>query len=378
MMKLFRYNWLLLMLATCLLAVSCKEDDSSIPEIKPNDPVNTEDVKKVLNSATTEWGISRDAVIKHMDGYKTVSGTDKDMLQFKPEKGGQSIAYRFADDKLIATAVLLPTTSAELELQSMLNGYAYFAKLSDGEVYENRTANTLATVWNPAEANSSYSAIGFAPIKYANYGMSSSYTGGNGDDNPSGGSTGYKTCPDNKHPHLIDLGLPSGTLWACCNVGASKPEDYGNYYAWGETKTKSIYSWETYKYGTSKDNVIDIGTDIAGTQYDVATANWGAPWCMPSLTQIRELLYNTTYTETSQNGINGFRFTAVNGGVVFFPKAGYRYDDELCTNGRWSNYWSATLNESDRGNAYHLIGVIGGSTWGSSWRCEGKSVRPVH
>lgn len=176
MMKLFRYNWLLLMLATCLLAVSCKEDDSSIPEIKPNDPVNTEDVKKVLNSATTEWGISRDAVIKHMDGYKTVSGTDKDMLQFKPEKGGQSIAYRFADDKLIATAVLLPTTSAELELQSMLNGYAYFAKLSDGEVYENRTANTLATVWNPAEANSSYSAIGFAPIKYANYGMSSSIT----------------------------------------------------------------------------------------------------------------------------------------------------------------------------------------------------------
>ena len=176
MMKLFRYNWLLLMLATCLLAVSCKEDDSSIPEIKPNDPVNTEDVKKVLNSATTEWGISRDAVIKHMDGYKTVSGTDKDMLQFKPEKGRQSIAYRFADDKLIATAVLLPTTSAELELQSMLNGYAYFAKLSDGEVYENRTANTLATVWNPTEANSSYSAIGFAPIKYANYGMSSSIT----------------------------------------------------------------------------------------------------------------------------------------------------------------------------------------------------------
>jgi hypothetical protein len=176
MMKLFRYNWLLLMLATCLLAVSCKEDDSSIPEIKPNDPVNTEDVKKVLNSATTEWGISRDAVIKHMDGYKTVSGTDKDMLQFKPEKGGQSIAYRFADDKLIATAVLLPTTSAELDLQSMLNGYAYFAKLSDGEVYENRTANTLATVWNPTEANSSYSAIGFAPVKYANYGMSSSIT----------------------------------------------------------------------------------------------------------------------------------------------------------------------------------------------------------
>lgn len=406
-MKLFRYNWLLLMFATCLLAVSCKEDDSSIPEIKPNDPVNTEDVKKVLNSATTEWGLSRDAVIKHMDGYKTVSGTDKDMLQFKPEKGGQSIAYRFADDKLIATAVLLPTTSAELELQSMLNGYAYFAKLSDGEVYENRTANTLATVWNPAEANSSFSAIGFAPIKYANYGMSSSITVNTGEVSDiatnsvtlSGSLTGvttsvevgffygtentlteqsdkksttsssnfsvtltelssnktyyyrayaivddmyyygeiktfttkdYKICPNNNHPHWIDLGI--GTLWRCCNEGASTPEEYGGYYTFEQAQAYNP----------------------------------------PSPEQIKALVNNCSYTWTTEGG----KFTGPNGGTIFLPAAGSRLYGEFRNVGSYGYYWSST--PYDEKTAYDLLFNSDKAYWNHTYyRYYERSVRPV-
>ena len=93
----------------------------------------------------------------------------------------------------------------------------------------------------------------------------------------------YITCPDNHHPHLIDLGLPSGTKWACCNVGADTPEAYGGYYAWGETEEKSTYSWSNYIHcNGSRETVHDIGSDIAGTEYDVAHVKWGGSWVMPS------------------------------------------------------------------------------------------------
>lgn len=119
-----------------------------------------------------------------------------------------------------------------------------------------------------------------------------------------GGGTTITGCPDNNHPHMIDLGLPSGTKWACCNVGANAPEEYGNYYAWGETQPKSVYGWSTYQYGYYNydgdySHLVNIGSDIAGTGYDAATANWGAPWRMPSKAQCDELINNTTSVWTT-------------------------------------------------------------------------------
>lgn len=240
MMGLFRYNCTLLLMAVSMLVISCKEEETSIPEITPDSPVNSGDVEKVLKSATTEWGISRDAVIKHMDGYRSVSGTDKDILQFKPEKGGQSIAYRFSDDKLIATAVLLPTTSAELELQKMLTGYSYFAILNDGEVYENRSANTMATVWNPAEANSSYSAIGFAPIMYADYGKSSSISVKTGEAE----NVGTKTA------------TVSGTL-----SGVSTNVEVGIFYGTESTLTEQSNKQSTTSKSTFSVSLSELGSN---------------------------------------------------------------------------------------------------------------------
>lgn len=164
-------------------------------------------------------------------------------------------------------------------------------------------------------------------------------------------------CPDNNHPHAIDLGLPSGTKWACCNVGANTQEGYGNYYAWGETSPKSVYNPVTYSYYTGQDtngdgnidqnfSVVNIGSDIGGTGYDAASANWGAPWRMPSLTQIYELVNNCSSTWTTQNGVNGRKFVGPNGGTIFLPAAGRRLGSILDEAGSEGRFWSSTLATS--------------------------------
>ena len=171
---------------------------------------------------------------------------------------------------------------------------------------------------------------------------------------------------------MIDLDLPSGTKWACCNVGAQKPEDYGGYFAWGETEEKSTYNYGSY------DTCHDIGTDIAGTQYDAATVNWGSPWVMPSLDQVKELLDNCTSEWTTENGVNGRRFTGSNGASVFLPAAGSRRRGELGSAGDWGYFWSSSLNESYPDGAYDLYFSSGLAGWYSYLnRGYGHSVRPV-
>lgn len=191
------------------------------------------------------------------------------------------------------------------------------------------------------------------------------------------------SCPDANHPHMIDLGLPSGTKWACCNVGATTPEGYGNYYAWGETSPKSFYGYENYAFfnGYNGDNLNPFTTlgDIAGTQYDAATANWGAPWRMPSLAQIQELLNNCSDEWTAQNGVKGRKFTGPNGGTIFLPAAGYRWYGELGAAGAWGIYWSSSSASSYWNGAYRLYFDSECAFWhdDDNDRHYGPSVRPV-
>jgi uncharacterized protein (TIGR02145 family) len=192
-------------------------------------------------------------------------------------------------------------------------------------------------------------------------------------------SVNYIACPDNNHPHLIDLGLPSGTKWACCNVGASKPEDYGNYYAWGETQTKDEYNRITYiHYDGSSSTFQDIGSDIAGTQYDAATSNWGASWRLPSRQQCKELIDNCTSEQTTQNGIDGRTFTGPNGGTIFLPAGGHRWNNGVNDARSYGYYWSSTLYESFINYAWYLVFNTGGVlTDRYDSRADGFSVRPV-
>lgn len=165
------------------------------------------------------------------------------------------------------------------------------------------------------------------------------------------------TCPDSNHPHAIDLGLPSGTKWACCNVGASAPEKYGNYYAWGETAPKYAYDFDTYAHWNSKTKeYVDIGSDIAGTSYDVAYVDWGSAWCMPSLELIDELFEKCLIKKNERrNGIKGTLITGKNGGQIFLPATGFRHNFiiELEGNGGGS-YWTSSLN-LDKTNTAHCF-----------------------
>lgn len=212
------------------------------------------------------------------------------------------------------------------------------------------------------------------------------------DDTPDGGYGGEQTegtdklCPDSRHPHAIDMGAAG--VWACCNVGASKPEDYGGYYAWGETEEKSDYSWQTYKYWHDKngdgyydnDGELDDLGDISGNKsYDVAAAKWGGRWRMPTLNQIQNLINNCSYKWIEVNGIYGGLFTASNGHRIFLPAAGGRYGTELNHRGDTGICWSSTPWTSDRYNAYDLIFNSGGaSCYYYDWGCvSGHSVRPV-
>lgn len=163
----------------------------------------------------------------------------------------------------------------------------------------------------------------------------------------------------------VDLGL--SVKWATCNVGASKPEDYGDYYAWGETTTKSDYSWETYKYRTT-----------LTSSDDVATVKWGSKWRMPTKEEMKELDEDCTWTWTTQNGVKGMKVTGPNGNSIFLPAAGFRYGTELLSLGLDGVYWSATLDEDFRYDACVLLFESGDSTWnGLNSCCTGIAVRPV-
>ena len=188
----------------------------------------------------------------------------------------------------------------------------------------------------------------------------------------------------------VDLGLPSGTLWATCNVGASKPEEYGDYFAWGETEPKTTYNWSTYKYckgsGTTMTKyctdsyygTVDNKTELEPSD-DAATVNWGSDWQMPSYEQCMEL-YNSSYTTTiwtTQTGVYGIRITSKsNGNSIFLPAANCRYGTNF-QNASMGKYWSRSLWSSDATNAFDLFFYSDGINFTSSSRDLGQSVRPV-
>ena len=174
----------------------------------------------------------------------------------------------------------------------------------------------------------------------------------------------------------VDLGLPSGVKWATCNVGANSSSEYGKYYAWGEIAPKTSYdAGNSVTYGQQ------IG-DISGNpQYDVARANWGGSWRMPTIEEFEELIEECEWEGTSEVGndryIDGYRVTGPNGNSIFLPVAGYRNGTSLYDAGSFGYYWSSTPDESNTQGAYCLGFNFGfhSSNWG--YRNYGLSVRPV-
>lgn len=189
----------------------------------------------------------------------------------------------------------------------------------------------------------------------------------------------------------IDLGLPSGTLWADCNLGAIAPEEYGIYYAWGETQSKTFYDWNTYKYGSDWNLFTKYCTDseygLNGfvdnlikllPEDDVATTVLGDDWRIPTSEEWIELFMNTTSTWTTKNGVNGRCFTASNGNSIFLPAAGRRWDDGFFEEGDCGTYWSSSLFTDSPYCAWDFNFSSNRFYLDCGSRYLGFTIRPVH
>lgn len=203
--------------------------------------------------------------------------------------------------------------------------------------------------------------------------------------------TTLEYVPSSDSHDYVDLGLSDGTLWATMNVGASHPEDYGDYFAWGETKPKEQYDRSTYIWCDERDgggyvytkyNNSSHGGKVDGLtellpEDDAAYVNWGPGWRMPSFDQISKLLDGCTWQWTQQNGVYGRKGTSkTNGNTIFLPAAGYHDGASLNYAGADGHYWSRTLSSDYPDNAYYLGFHTDGMFWGDR-RYRGRSVRPV-
>ena len=187
---------------------------------------------------------------------------------------------------------------------------------------------------------------------------------------------------------VVDLGLPSGLKWAACNVGATKPEEYGNYYAWGETEPKTIYDWSTYKWCNGSNTTLtkyntdsDYGTvdnkTVLEPEDDAARVNWGGAWRMPTDEEWTELRDKCTWTWKTLNGVNGYEVKGSNGNSIFLPAAGCRSYGYLSSAGYFGDYWSSSLITDYPYGAWGVFFSSDGVSRRSISRFYGLSVRPV-
>lgn len=184
----------------------------------------------------------------------------------------------------------------------------------------------------------------------------------------------------------VDLGL--SVMWANCNVGALSPEGYGDYFAWGETEVKDSYYWVDYSYFygdnnengyVDEDELIYIGNNISGTQYDIATSEWGDGWRMPTLEEIRELVDKCHWKWTEVNGIAGYMVIGPNSNSIFLPATGYRDGDEYYEIGVCAYYWAAALYSEDTvyANCVGFESDDNAGAWYYNARKFGNVIRPV-
>lgn len=204
---------------------------------------------------------------------------------------------------------------------------------------------------------------------------------------------GFVSCNEDDEPGLpivdeygicltqeVNLGLPSGTIWAAWNVGASSPEQYGGYYAWGEIEEKSSYDKYSYKYYNRQTGYCTyIGTNISGTQYDVARRRWGGSWRMPTKLEFDELTTMCTWKWYQYKGVNGYKITGPNGNSIFLPAAGTCDGTSLSYDGVCGYCWSASLYDDGHGYGAWYLGfhdrIYGNRDYCS--RAYGHTVRPV-
>ena len=187
----------------------------------------------------------------------------------------------------------------------------------------------------------------------------------------------------------VDLGLPSGLKWASFNVGATKPEESGGYYAWGETEEKGDYSWSTYKWcNGSRNTMTKYCTDsyygsvdnktVLDANDDVAHVTWGGAWRMPVAEEMQELVKYCTWKWTAINDVYGYKVIGPNGNSIFLPATGYRSGTEIHNYGNYGYYWGASSNNYESNLAHLFYFISSYNSWDNGDRYCGQTVRPVN
>ena len=255
-------------------------------------------------------------------------------------------------------------------IEVSLDGELYYTDVEEAST-EEQVSKRIAVVLVLDCSTSMGSA--FTPMKEAavDFIEAMAKTSSKNENSSSGNeSTTIENGTENGHEY-VDLGL--SVKWATCNVGASKPEEYGDYFAWGETKPKSEYSDWNYSYYTDP--------TILPLSADAARANWGGSWRMPTGEEIEEVLRYCTWTWTTENGVNGYRVTSNKAGYtdksIFLPAAGYRYASGLRLAGSDGDYWSSSLLSGGPNYAYYLYFDSSDVAWYNGSRYYGRPVRPV-
>ncbi len=352
-------------------------------------PMNGDVIKSQYTSSSYNNGNWRGGVAHFMPGwgYMYYSARSETVEFSFAQSSSTSVATAMPTD-ITATSAAVGGTVTVLEGSHVfLRGVCWGTEPNpdiDGEHTTEETGiGSFSSTLEGLNPNTTYYVRAYAVSDHGlAYGNEQSFTTEAGGG--SGGDHAY-----------VDLGLPSGLLWATCNVGADNPEDYGDYFAWGETQPKEYYDWSTYqyangtswqdpqltKYCTNADYGYNGFTDDLTTllpEDDAATANWGSDWRMPTKEEWQELYNNTTVTWTTQNGVNGRLFTASNGNSLFLPAAGCRYYSGLDYAGSWGSYWSSSLNTVYPGSAWFFCFVSDDFRMSSDdYRYRGFTVRPV-
>ena len=187
------------------------------------------------------------------------------------------------------------------------------------------------------------------------------------------------SCPDNHHPHAVDLGI--GVKIACCNVGASAPWERGGYYAWGETEEKDCYDSDNYSYfsWSANPHYGGLGSDIAGTSYDVSFVKWGPGWCMPDKSVMQVLLDKCSKSVITINSTKGMLFNGPNDAYIFLPFGGIMEESYWSNSGYDGYYWTSNTMGDELSDAAYVLHTtyqnLAGIT--DNRRDEGMSVRPI-
>ena len=331
-------------------------------------------IKPTMN--TTNNGCTQGVKFTVTQAGRAISASTSDINMFK--EGGTSATYTITADG--SYSISKPDSDHWYVLQHDAKSCTFYVVVSKNTTNDQRTSQLTISLDGLPDGEEKSLVIGI--VQYAgdtNLDVEVDGWGDEQDWSASGELNGHE---------WIDLGLPSGLKWATCNVGATNPEEYGGYYAWGETEEKSNYDWKTYKWcNGSSTTMTKYCTDsgygtvdnkrVLDPADDVAHVKWGGSWRMPTVDEIDELCRECNWQRTSLNGIYGYRVTGPNGNSIFLPAAGSRYDTELYNRGARGYYWSSSLTD------YYCCGACYLSFYDDNYyryygyRYHGRSVRPV-